>query len=126
MNPILLVLDDQVQYGRSLERALRREFEVVLTTSVAEAKDRVEKGVDLVLSDIRLDESKPDDRQGLDFIRWTRSRCGTLPIIAMSAVEDPTLEQEALSCGATRFLRKPIVVSQLRLLLAELVGQRPR
>jgi CheY-like chemotaxis protein len=92
MNPKLLVLDDQVQYGRSLERALRREYELVVVSSMAEAKEKVSSGISLVLSDIRLDESNPSDRQGLEFVEWLRSENATIPIIAMSALDDPSLE----------------------------------
>ena len=121
MNPKLLVLDDQVQYGRSLERALRREYELVVVSSMAEAKEKVSSGVRLVLSDIRLDESNPSDRQGLEFVEWLRSANATIPIIAMSALDDPSLEGDAISAGATKFLRKPIVISQLKTLLHELI-----
>ena len=121
MNPKLLVLDDQVQYGRSLERALRREYDLVVVSSMAEAKEKVFAGVSLVLSDIRLEESNPSDRQGLEFVEWLRSEKATIPIIAMSALDDPSLERDAMAAGATKFLRKPIVISQLKTLLHELI-----
>ncbi len=120
MRYCLLVLDDQIQYGRSLERALRREFEIVLVANIAEAKEKLSAGINVVLSDIRLDESNPSDRQGLEFIQWLRSQNATIPIIAMSALDSASLEQDALSAGATKFLRKPIVVSQLKMLLQQL------
>lgn len=124
MRYCLLVLDDQIQYGRSLERALRREFEIVLVANIAEAKEKLSAGINVVLSDIRLDESNPSDRQGLEFIQWLRSQNATIPIIAMSALDSASLEQDALSAGATKFLRKPIVVSQLKMLLQQLTEQK--
>jgi DNA-binding response OmpR family regulator len=123
MTPRLLVLDDQVQYGRSLDRALRREYELVLTVSQAEARQRLTSDICGVLADVRLDESKPNDRQGLEFVSWAREQRHDLPIISMSALDDESLESDALRAGATKFLRKPIVISHLRALLQELLGK---
>jgi DNA-binding NtrC family response regulator len=117
MKATLLVLDDQAQYCRSLQRALRNKFELIVSTTVKEAKGQMVGKVDLVLSDIRLDEANPSDREGLDFIRWARDKNPTIPIIAMSAVDDQSLEHDAVAAGATRFLAKPIVVSELTKLL---------
>jgi len=120
MSAKLLVLDDQVQYGRALERALRREFELVLATTLSEARVKFTAGIDAVITDIRLDESNPNDRQGLEFVAEIRGIHPAIPIIAMSALDDPDLECASLAAGATRFMRKPIVISQLKTLLQEL------
>lgn len=116
----LLILDDQVQYGRSLDRALRQEYELVLATTFSEAKEKFTSDIGGVLADVRLDESKPNDRQGLEFVTWARGLRPELPIISMSAVDDESLESDAKKAGATKFLRKPIVISQLKMLLAEM------
>ena len=124
MRPKILVLDDQVQYGRSLDRALRREYELVLAGSQPEARERCTPAVAGILADVRLDESAPNDRQGLEFVSWARAQRPDLPIISMSAAEDESLEADALKAGATRFLRKPIVISQLKALLQELLPEK--
>jgi DNA-binding NtrC family response regulator len=120
MNPKILVLDDQVQYGRSLDRALRHEYELVLATTLAEAKKKFAPDIGGVLADVRLDESIQNDRQGLEFVNYARSLRPDIPIISMSAIDDEFLEADALKAGATKFLRKPIVISQLKMLLAEM------
>lgn len=120
----LLILDDQVQYGRSLDRALRQEYELVLATTLAEAKDRFTSDIGGVLADVRLNESKPNDRQGLEFVTWARSCRPDLPIISMSAVDDESLEADSINAGATEFLRKPIVISQLKILLTEMFRKK--
>jgi len=120
--PKILVLDDQGQYLRSLARALRADADLVLVGTFAAAQEAYSGDFALVLTDIRLDEARDDDRQGIDFIRFVRSRDAELPVIAMSALEAPAVEQAALAAGATRFLRKPIVVSELRALLTELIA----
>lgn len=119
----ILVLDDQVQYGRSLDRALRREYELVVAASQAEAREKLTPDICGVLADVCLDESIPNDRQGLEFVSWARAQRPELPIISMSAVDDESLEADALKAGATKFLRKPIVISQLKALLQELLGK---
>jgi len=123
MKSKLLVLDDQHQYGRSLERALRKEYELVLATSLAEGKEKLTPDIGGALADVCLDESNPNDRQGLEFVSWAKSQRPDLPIISMSAVDDESLEVDALKAGATRFLRKPIVISQLKALLREMLRE---
>ena len=122
MNRRLLVLDDQVQYGRSLDRALRREYDLILATTQSEARQKLSSDITGILADVRLDESDLNDRQGLDFVMWARAKQPDLLIISMSALDDPSLEADALKAGATRFLRKPIVISQLKAMLRELLG----
>jgi DNA-binding response OmpR family regulator len=120
-NPRLLILDDQIQYGRSLERALRREYDIALASNLAEGQERALNGAEIVLTDVRLDEANLGNREGLAFVRWLRLRNAEIPIIAMSAVEDSSLEKDALDAGASTFLRKPIIVSQLRGVLRQFV-----
>ena len=124
MNPKLLVLDDQVQYGRALDRALRREYELVSAASQTEAQQKLSPDISCVLADVRLNESNPNDRQGLEFVSWARAQRPHLPIISMSALEDASLETDALKAGATTFLQKPIVISQLKSILEELLGRK--
>jgi len=124
MRPKILVLDDQVQYGRSLDRALRRECELVVATSSGEAKRKLSSDIACILADVRLNESNPNDREGLEFVSWVRSQRPDLPVISMSAVDDESLESDALKAGATRFLRKPIIISQLKVCLQELLREK--
>jgi DNA-binding NtrC family response regulator len=118
--PRVLILDDQGQYLRSLDRALKSDADLVLTEILSAAQEVFAPDFDLVLTDIRLDETREDDRQGLDFIRFVRSRDAAIPVIAMSALDAPDVEEAAVNAGATRFLRKPIMVSALRALISEL------
>ena len=120
--PKILVLDDQGQYLRSLARALKADADLVLVETLPAAQEAWSPDFALVLTDIRLDEAQDDDRQGIDFIRFVRSRDSNMPVIAMSALEAPDVDEAALAAGATRFLRKPIVVSDVRALLSELIA----
>lgn len=125
MKAKLLILDDQKQYGWSLERALSRDYEVALATSLAEAKQKLAPDICGILADVCLDELSTRDRQGLEFVSWARTQGTNVPIISMSAVEDESLELDALTAGATRFLRKPVVISKLKAVLLELLQRAP-
>jgi len=92
----------------------------VVASTVQEARQSEDDDLFCALVDIRLDESMPNDRQGLEFVSWLRERKPQIPIVAMSALDEESLEADALKAGATRFLRKPIVISRLKELLQEL------
>jgi CheY-like chemotaxis protein len=117
MKLVILILDDQAQYLRSLERALRGEFGIRLAANQQEATQKLDHEVAVVLADIRLVESNVNDRQGLDFIRTARTQFPKLTIVAMSALDEAGIEAAAREAGANRFLRKPIIVTQLKELL---------
>lgn len=121
----VLVLDDQVRYTRALQRAIGSEFEVVTAATVGEAQGAMTSDVQLVISDIRLSEADPADRQGLDFIGWVRARFPDVPVIALSALDEEGLDQRAVGLGASCFLRKPVTVSSLRTAMAEALGSAP-
>src|SRR5436309_1667774 len=104
----ILILDDQVRYLRSLDRALRNEFDIVSASSLEEAKAKADERIEVVLSDVRLNEADIANRDGLRFIRWVRSNLPKTSVIAMSAIEDDDVERDALLAGATTFLPKPI------------------
>ena len=120
--PRLLILDDMEAYIRALERALRREWDVSGASTTYEARHVAEARPEVALVDVRLVEDDPDNREGLDFVRWLRSNGYRLPIVAMSALDDPSLPVEAEAAGADRFIAKPIRVSELRRLLRELLA----
>ena len=116
----LLIVDDQIMYGRALDRALRAEYSTIVALSLAEAQRKVQDALWAALIDICLSETDSLDRQGLEVIRWLRGEMPSLPIVAMSAIEEDGLEEKTLKAGATKFIRKPIVISRLRELLLEL------
>ena len=115
--PVILILDDLSAYVRALERVLRTEYEVRCALSIKEAEGMVE-GAFAALVDIRLKEKETDNRDGLVFIQWLSENYPDTISIAMSALEDPGLDREALTAGARTFLAKPVRISALRELLA--------
>lgn len=121
--PNIIVVDDQSQFLRSLQRALKADLDLILADNLTEAQDAFSLSTSLILTNIRLDEECDDGRQGIDFIRVVRKRNADIPVIAMSALDAPDVEYSAMADGATHFLRKPIVVSNLISLLSELIAK---
>jgi CheY-like chemotaxis protein len=120
----VLVLDDQTAYVRALSRALRGDCEVVAAGSISEAQGVLSPDIGVALVDICLSEEDPKNREGLDFIHSLRAGHAEICIIAMSAREDPDLPEQSLQAGADAFLPKPLRVSELKQMLAELRGKR--
>ncbi|RLB00847.1 MAG: hypothetical protein DRG83_10945, partial [Deltaproteobacteria bacterium] len=62
----VLIVDDQQDYLRSLASVLGTEFEIQTASSLAEFKRLRLDELSLVLLDIRLDDSDPSNREGMD------------------------------------------------------------
>lgn len=123
----LLIVDDVPEYTRSLEVVLRAHFRVSTANSVTRAQESyyaVQPAAALV--DVRLDESLPNDRSGLDLVRWLKAESPELPVIVMSAVEDVSLPEQAKEAGADAFIKKPINLAELRRVLSSLISRRTK
>jgi CheY-like chemotaxis protein/HPt (histidine-containing phosphotransfer) domain-containing protein len=122
--PLILVAEDNEVnrdlIGRQLQRiGLRCE----MASSGRLALARWMQGdIDMVLTDLRM-----PDMSGFDLceaIRAYESRHGTrhVPIIAVSANAYDEQAQECLDRGMDDFLPKPVVMAQLRLVLAKWIA----
>jgi DNA-binding NtrC family response regulator len=115
----VLILDDREDYLRALRGALRGEFEVVTTKTVAEAQQALDEAVKVVLVDVRLSEEDEMNREGVVFLQWAKERFPKTPMLMMSAYRDFDAVVEALNLGADYFLKKPIDLRELKTLLRE-------
>ena len=113
----VLIIDDVEEYLRSLENALRSQFQVITTTSLDGAKETMDKSIDIALVDIRLSEEDSSNRDGLLFLEWARMNYPQVPVIMMSAYREFDLAVDSLNLGAAYFLRKPINLFELKALL---------
>ncbi|MEO0136370.1 MAG: response regulator [candidate division WOR-3 bacterium] len=113
MNKILIV-DDIEDYLRSLENALKGDFEIIKAMSLTEAKEIMNKEIRVALVDIRLKEDDPQNRDGLVFLEWVKMNYPETKVIIMSAYREFDLAVEALNLGAEYFLRKPINLVELK------------
>ena len=122
--PTLLIIDDIEDYLRSLQIALKREFDVITARSLHVAQEQMASHkVDIILSDIRLDESDLTNRDGLLFLEWAKANYPEIPVIGMSAYREFDLAVDALNLGADKFLKKPINLIELKMLLKTLSGK---
>ncbi len=58
---------------------------------------------DLILLDVHLPSGS-----GLDIARYLRQRDAAVPIVFLTATQDPTIEMDAIDAGGDDFLRKPV------------------
>lgn len=91
--PVILVVGEEENLGRLLERVLKRDgFQVVLCASAGEAKARLEQGgVDLILADFELAE-----QNGAELLAEVQQRFPHLRRVLMCASPDAPAIQEAL------------------------------
>jgi len=110
----ILIVDDIEEYLRSLENALKNDFEIIRAMSLTEAKERMNESIKVALVDIRLKEDDPNNRDGLVFLEWVKMNFPKTKVIIMSAYREFDLAVEALNLGAEYFLRKPINLVELK------------
>lgn len=108
----ILVVDDERDNRELLEIILRWEGFIVVTAATgAQALAMVgEQAPDLVLLDIMM-----PGMTGYEVVATMREDVVTryIPVIVITALEDPDARRLALSAGANDFLAKPIVRGEL-------------
>lgn len=102
----ILIVDDHPLFAEALTLVIQATFPkagVAEAASIAAARATLDKEgpFDLVL----LDLSMPGTR-GLDGLLTLRTRYPRLPIVVVSALEDPRIVHEVMSCGAAGFISK--------------------
>ena len=109
----ILIVDDHPLFVEALKLVIQGAFpEASLSeaTSIDTARAVLDQGqpFDLVL----LDLSMPGTR-GLDGLIELRSRHPKLPIVVVSALEDPRIIHEVMTCGAAGFISKSMRGAEL-------------
>ena len=80
------------------------------------------ESVDLVLLDLHLPPDPDSPRQGLAVEQCVRALPREVPVVVVSANEDPELRTALLARGVRAFLRKPVDPECLRALILELLA----
>ena len=113
----VLVVDDDERVGDVFAGYLRvLGHEAVLVSSAEAALESlVRERLDAVLLDIRL-----PGMSGLDFLRVCADRGPDLPIVAISGVATETQAYDCLRFGALEFVRKPIGIDEMQMVLERL------
>jgi len=108
--PYLIIVDDEINFGESLQLALDDVYDVLVTHSVEEARYSFrEKFPAVVLIDMRL-----PDGDGIDVLRELKLY-GEMPIaIVMTACVTRGNSVKALKEGAADYITKPFEIDQLK------------
>ena len=109
----ILIVDDHPLFVEALKLVIQEAFpqaRLSEATSIDSARFVLEREgpFDLLL----LDLSMPGTR-GLDGLIELRSRYPKLPIVVVSALEDPRIIHEVMTCGAAGFISKSSRGSEL-------------
>ena len=119
----ILIVDDLINYLQSLTNALESDFDIVPAASLSEAKEKLNENIDLILSDIRLNESDPDNIDGIRLLEWSKKNFPGIPVVLMTVYRDFEIAVNALNLGAAKFLKKPINISELKRTLEEVLNR---
>ena len=112
MSSRVLIVDDEPDILFMIRVILRSEgYEVVGAAGVAEARAKLsEDDPDLVLLDLRL-----PDGEGWDVLRDLRDagKLERVPVVILSAHASPRTIRRALDEGASGYVTKPFITSEL-------------
>jgi DNA-binding NtrC family response regulator len=118
----LQVVVDVPEYLSSLTIELRDKFAIKAATSLRDSETAyMKQPTEAALVDVRPDEKIENDRSGLELVKWLKSQLPDLPVVAMSAIDDPSLPDDALAAGAAAFLKKPVNIAELKTIFEELI-----
>ena len=123
-NQRMLVADDDPAILRLIATILEKEnFNVVTARDGREAYKILQ--TDANFSAAILDVVMPHI-SGTELVRFMRSdeRLKRIPVMMMTAEQDPKLSSESFTAGAMVFLPKPFTTGQLQIMLQMLIGKK--
>ena len=116
----VLIVDDEPTILLVLEALLQSAGHEVVTAEGAEKAVEVltTTGFDLLISDVRM---YPMD--GVQLLKFARSRFPNLPAIMVTAFDLPDAKQTSAELGAFAYLRKPFNNSSLLAAVEQAISQ---
>lgn len=117
----VLVVDDDAEIRRSLQRLVTRFGHNVRAASSAEEADHWlgSERFDLCLLDIELPRMK-----GVEFLGWALSRDPEMAVIMLTGLDLPEIAIECIDNGARTYLVKPVEADFLKLALRDALAMR--
>jgi len=114
LNSRVLVIDDEVNLLRSIERRLEHhKIQVSVATSGAEGLDILGKEpIDVVLLDINMPEM-----DGIEVLTIVKDRWPDIPVIMMTGYATVETAVQAMKIGAFDFIQKPFDVEDIVLIM---------
>ena len=118
--PFVLVVDDDKNTRDGLQRALRRQYEVLVAESGERALELLDaQDIDVVLSDVRM-----PGMDGITLLQRVLARYPGTICILLTAYGNVETAVEAMKRGAYDFLMKPVNLDHLDLLLQRALRSR--
>lgn len=107
----ILVVDDEMAAGRSVEKILSKKgFEVDIALSADDGLNRIEKGLfELVLLDIMMPQVN-----GIEMLRMIKERWPDLNVLMVTGYPSIETAVEATRLGAVDYIPKPFTPQELR------------
>ncbi|MPR10925.1 sigma-54-dependent transcriptional regulator [Microvirga tunisiensis] len=116
---ILLIEDEEVLAGNIKRYLDRRGYEVVTAGTAVEGFRLFEQGdIDLVLLDLNL-----PDLHGLKVLEEIRRRDPRVKVVCVTGNGSVQVAVDAMKGGAYDYVTKPVVLSELKLLVDKALGQ---
>lgn len=107
--PKVLVVEDDMRIRTELLDALRQAgFDTSVAVTLAMARSAVERRHDLILLDLGL-----PDGDGLDLVRELRAAGRAVPILILTARDEPGQKVAGLTAGADDYVVKPFHLPEL-------------
>jgi CheY-like chemotaxis protein len=123
-NRRMLVADDDPAILRLITTILEKEnFTVVMARDGREAYRILQSDPDFTAA--ILDVVMPHI-SGPELVRFMKSeeRLKRIPVMMMTAEQDPKLSSDSFAAGAIVFLPKPFTTAQLQIMLQMLIGKK--
>ena len=117
----VLIADDHPLFREALRRVAEEVLPEAACREVAACEDAIaaargDDGIEVILLDLNM-----PGMDGLNGLMALRNAVPSVPIIVVSAAEDPATIREAITCGASGFMPKSLskhdMVAALRLVL---------
>lgn len=108
----IIIVDDHPLFRDALGRVLANEGLAILEAgSLEELNDKLAAAfdIDLVLLDLKM-----PGVHGFSGLMHLRAQCPALPVVVVSAAEDPSTIRRCLEFGASGFVPKSLSVDQIR------------
>ncbi len=121
MKKTILIVDDELNIRRVLERAFLKEgYHVHLAEGGHQALKILEEApIEVVLTDVVM-----PDMSGLELLKQIRAKYPHIPVIMMTAFGTIPMAVEAIRNGAFEFLTKPLDLETLRKLVRHALAER--
>ena len=116
--PTLLVAEDDESSFLLLQMLLKKDYQIEHAINGLEAVRMVKEGsYDAVLMDIRMPEM-----DGLEALRQIRKFNETIPAVMQTANAFDSDKESSIEAGCSGFITKPIMASQLKETLKNVLG----